>query len=75
VIVDGCSNTEIATRFGISEKTVKHHLTNIFDKVGVSNRLELALFALYHRLVPGDAAAGADAGATRPDREGPARVS
>jgi len=52
VIVDGCSNTEIATRFGISEKTVKHHLTNIFDKVGVSNRLELALFALHHRLVP-----------------------
>lgn len=52
VIVDGCSNTEIAGRFSISEKTVKHHLTNIFDKVGVSNRLELALFALHHRLVP-----------------------
>jgi len=51
VIVDGCSNTEIATRFGISEKTVKHHLTNIFDKLGVSNRLELALFALHHNLV------------------------
>jgi DNA-binding NarL/FixJ family response regulator len=56
VIVDGCSNTEIATRFGISEKTVKHHLTNIFDKVGVSNRLELALFALHHRLVTSAAA-------------------
>jgi DNA-binding NarL/FixJ family response regulator len=31
-------------------KTVKHHLTNIFDKLGVANRLELALFAVHHRL-------------------------
>ena len=52
VIVDGCSNTQIATRFGITEKTVKHHLTNIFDKVGVGNRLELALFAVHHGLAP-----------------------
>ena len=44
-------NKDIARQFDISEKTVKHHLTNIFDKVGVSNRLELALFALHHRLV------------------------
>jgi two-component system nitrate/nitrite response regulator NarL len=43
-------NKEIAKRFGISEKTVKHHLTNIFDKLGVSNRLELALFAVHHHL-------------------------
>jgi DNA-binding NarL/FixJ family response regulator len=43
-------NKEIAHRFSIAEKTVKHHLTNIFDKVGVSNRLELALFALNHGL-------------------------
>jgi len=52
VILAGCSNNDIATKFKISEKTVKHHLTNIFDKLGVSNRLELALFALYHRLEP-----------------------
>jgi DNA-binding NarL/FixJ family response regulator len=44
------SNKEIAQRFSISEKTVKHHLTNIFDKIGVSNRLELVLFALGHHL-------------------------
>lgn len=50
-IVAGQSNREIATRFGISEQTVKHHLTNVFDKLGVSNRLELALFALKYRLV------------------------
>jgi DNA-binding NarL/FixJ family response regulator len=52
VILAGYSNNDIATKFVISEKTVKHHLTNIFDKVGVSNRLELALFAVHHRVEP-----------------------
>jgi two-component system nitrate/nitrite response regulator NarL len=50
-IVDGCTNKEIAQRFSLSEDTVKHHLTSIFDKLGVSNRLELALFAINHRLL------------------------
>jgi two-component system nitrate/nitrite response regulator NarL len=50
-IVSGLSNKEIAQKFSLSEDTVKHHLTNIFDKVGVSSRLELALFAINHRLV------------------------
>ena len=50
VILGGYSNGEIATKFSISEKTVKHHLTNIFDKLGVSNRLELALFAVHHKI-------------------------
>jgi two-component system, NarL family, nitrate/nitrite response regulator NarL len=49
-IVSAYQNKEIAERFAISEKTVKRHLTNIFNKVGVSNRLELALFALHHHL-------------------------
>jgi DNA-binding NarL/FixJ family response regulator len=40
------SNKDIAQRFDISETTVKHHLTNIFDKIGVSTRLELAMFAV-----------------------------
>ena len=35
----------------ISEQTVKNHLHNIFDKQGVSDRLELALYAIHHRLV------------------------
>ncbi len=43
LIVDGCSNREIARKFRISEQTVKHHLTSIFEKTGVSNRLELAI--------------------------------
>ena len=48
-VVAGCSNGDIAAKFAISSKTVKHHLTNIFDKLGVSNRLELALFAVHRR--------------------------
>ncbi len=49
-IVAGLSNKEIARKFSLSEDTVKHHLTNIFDKVGVASRLELALFAINNRL-------------------------
>jgi len=45
-LADGLTNRDIAERFGLSEITVKHHLRSIFDKCGVSNRLELALFAL-----------------------------
>ena len=52
-IVAGYTNKDIAQKFAISEQTVKHHLTNIFDKVGVSNRLELALFAVNHHLAEG----------------------
>ena len=51
LIVAGYSNKDIATKFAISEHTVKHHLTNIFDKLGVSNRLELALFSIDHHLI------------------------
>jgi len=50
-IVAGLTNKEIARRFSLSEDTVKHHLTNIFDKVGVASRLELALFAINNRII------------------------
>jgi two-component system nitrate/nitrite response regulator NarL len=50
-IVEGCSNRDIARQFALSEETVKRHLSNIFDKTGVSTRLELALFAIAHNLV------------------------
>ncbi len=50
-IVEGCSNRDIAKQFTLSEETVKRHLSNIFDKTGVSTRLELALFAIAHHLV------------------------
>jgi two-component system, NarL family, nitrate/nitrite response regulator NarL len=51
-VIGGGANREIATQYGIGERTVKHHLTNIFDKLGLSTRLELAMFALEHHLVP-----------------------
>jgi DNA-binding NarL/FixJ family response regulator len=50
-VVAGYTNKEIARRLSISQNTAKHHLSNIFDKVGVSNRLELALFARNHRIL------------------------
>ncbi len=50
-VVSGKTNKEISSLLGISEDTVKHHLSNIFDKVGVYNRLELALFSVHHGLL------------------------
>ena len=45
-LVDGQTNKDIAETFGISEYTVKHHLTSVYDKLGVYNRVELVLFAI-----------------------------
>ena len=50
-VVSGHTNKEIAQKFSLSEDTVKHHLSNIFNKVGASNRVELTLFAMHHRLL------------------------
>lgn len=49
-VVGGATNKEIAERFSISENTVKRHLSHVFNKLGASNRVELALFASHHRL-------------------------
>lgn len=49
-VLEGLTNPEIAERFSLSEQTVKHHLSHIFDKLGVYSRLELALFAVNHHL-------------------------
>ncbi len=54
LIVAGYTNKDLARELGISENTAKHHLTNIFDKLGVSNRLELVLYAVDHGLVVGN---------------------
>jgi len=59
-IVAGLSNKDVARKFSISEDTVKHHLTSIFNKTGASTRLELALFAVHHKLVGPDLADGSD---------------
>jgi len=50
-IANASSNKEMGQELSISERTVKHHLTNIFNKLGISNRVELAVFALKHGLV------------------------
>lgn len=50
---EGCSNREIARQLTISEDTVKHHVSSLFDKTGTSNRVELALFAVRRKLIPG----------------------
>ncbi len=58
-IVRGCKNREIADELGTKEQVIKNHLRTIYDKVGVSDRLELALFTLHHRVLA-DAAAQAN---------------
>ena len=55
-LVDGQTNKDIAATFSISEYTVKHHLTNIYDKLGVYNRVELVLFAINRGLCVSPAA-------------------
>lgn len=50
-IVQGCKNKEIATHLGTKEQVVKNYLRSIYDKTGVSDRLELALFTIHHRVL------------------------
>ena len=48
LIADGLSNTDIATRLAISEKTVRNHASNLFDKLGVWSRAQAIVFARDH---------------------------
>jgi two-component system, NarL family, nitrate/nitrite response regulator NarL len=50
-IVGGATNKDIASALSITEDTVKRHLTHIFDKIGVSSRLELALYAVENHII------------------------
>ena len=50
LVAQGFKNKEMAEKMFISEQTVKNHLHNIFDKLGVSDRLELALYAIHKKL-------------------------
>ena len=53
LVAQGFKNKEMAEKMFISEQTVKNHLHNIFDKLGVSDRLELALYAIHNNLHTG----------------------
>ncbi len=59
LIVQGCKNREIAMRLKTTEQVIKNYLRSIYDKTGVSDRLELALFTIHHRTL---AAAAAEIG-------------
>lgn len=52
LICEGLQNKNIGQRLYISETTVRHHLTSIFSKLGVDNRLELVIYAYRHGLAP-----------------------
>ena len=49
LIVQGCKNKDIAAQLGTKEQVIKNYLRSIYDKTGVSDRLELALFTIHHR--------------------------
>jgi DNA-binding NarL/FixJ family response regulator len=51
LVAQGFQGKEIGKKLFISEYTVKNHMSNIFDKLGVSDRLELVLYAIHHRLI------------------------
>ena len=59
LIVQGCKNREIALRLKTTEQVIKNYLRSIYDKTGVGDRLELALFTIHHRVL---AQAAADVG-------------
>ncbi len=51
LIVQGCKNKDIAIQLHTKEQVIKNYLRSIYDKTGVSDRLELALFTLHHRIL------------------------
>ena len=51
LLYDGLYNAQIGKCLGITENTVKHHVTSLFNKTGTSNRVELVVFAAHHGLL------------------------
>jgi DNA-binding NarL/FixJ family response regulator len=51
LIVQGCKNREIAIRLTTTEQVIKNYMRLIFDKTGMGDRLELALFTMHHRVL------------------------
>jgi DNA-binding NarL/FixJ family response regulator len=66
-VTQGMKNKEIALRVGTTEQVVKNYLRKVYDKLGVADRLELALYCLNHRVIDGDARAKASPAAISAD--------
>jgi DNA-binding NarL/FixJ family response regulator len=60
LILQGCKNKEIALQLHTKEQVIKNYLRSIYDKTGVSDRLELALFTIHHRVLAEAAARASD---------------
>ena len=60
LIVQGCKNRQIATQLNTKEQVIKNYLRSIYDKTGVSDRLELALFTIHHKVLAEAAARAGD---------------
>ncbi len=56
LIVQGCKNKDIALQLNTKEQVIKNYLRAIYDKTGVSDRLELALFTIHHKVLADEAA-------------------
>ncbi len=54
-ITQGKRNKEIAFQLGTTEQVIKNYLRKIYDKLGVSDRLELALYCLHNKIIKSDA--------------------
>ena len=65
-VTQGMKNKEIALRVGTTEQVVKNYLRKVYDKLGVADRLELALYCLNHRVIEGVGQAKPTAPATQP---------
>ena len=68
-VTKGMRNKEIASEIGTTEQVVKNYLRKVYDKLGVSDRLELALYCVHHELLKGVHVKGAIEGAP-PDEPG-----
>jgi len=74
-VTQGMKNKEIAVRVGTTEQVVKNYLRKVYDKLGVADRLELALYCLHHRVLDGNKTAAAPAAGEVPSTNGAAQAA
>jgi DNA-binding NarL/FixJ family response regulator len=66
-VTQGMRNKEIAQEVGTTEQVIKNYLRKVYDKLGVSDRLELALYCIHHRLLEKRGPTENETGATTAD--------